>query len=527
MKRHVGLSLLLSTTLPLALPAQDFKWQQVDELGIKYRVYKKLKEIPLTLGTSHPNLRARYEPVAAGDFIWGSKGAFPWELKVYEFKSASGPTTSNRKPKSRKEAEAMARDMNMSKRKASSFREFITASGKDPTNREREFNPKAKGIAKKKNQGVGGKLPYTWWEYSDWADMQNRGSGERFRQLWYSCAAVYDLGDREVALVTHMPCKKDKLSSKHKGWARKMLLSTSLLKDKEIADGSTEDKLLRYAKTPERQKAVEAAVANIAGLDNWDVFTTESYIVLYSWPAGKNDKKKKNFLRSKDLAENMDRMRELYKEYYPPEEGTVFPYSVMRICSTVNEFQTYGKSGPGVVGWFSPRSKELVLFLSNDKEMTKTVAFHEGWHQYSDTYFPDVELQRWFDEGTGDYFGSFFWKGGKWKYDVSKMRKVSIKTIVSSKKFVPLNEIVTWNKDKFYGPQAANFYAQGYAMVDFLQRGGKKRTSGWDKSWANILETYRATMLEKKNPKKAVEAAFAGVDWDKFTKAWVKWVKSY
>lgn len=529
MKRHLGLSLLLIAALPMGLCAQDYSWERLDDLGIKYKVFQKLKQIPLKLGTSHPDLRARYEPGDAGDYIWGTKGRYNWDLRIFEFVPAAVvPLTGKDAPKSQQEAEDMARQMMAGKRSSSSFREFVTGGQqKDDSNYDRKFDPKAKGLARKGNKS-GTKPPYTWWEYTDNRPMHSPRTGENYDQLWYNCAAVYELDGREIALVTSMPLKRgNKLDSKYMRWVRSMLLSVTTLKEREMSGETADEQLFEHADTPERKKAVEAALANISGLDHWDIFTTESYIVLYSWPPKKNDKKRKNFLAAKDIAESMDRMRELYKEYYPPKEGTVFPYSVMRVCSTGEEFQKYGESGAGVVGWFSPVSKELVLFLSNDKEMTKTVAFHEGWHQYSDTYFPDVELQRWFDEGTGDFFGSFEWSGGRWRYDVSKMRKISIKTIVNTNAYQPLAEIVTWNKDKFYGDKAADYYAQGYAMVDFLQRGGDKRTSGWDDAWGEILETYRTTMLETKNPKKAVAAAFANVDWDRFTKAWVKWVKSY
>ena len=44
--------------------------------------------------------------------------------------------------------------------------------------------------------------------------------------------------------------------------------------------------------------------------------------------------------------------------------------------------------------------------------MTEAVTFHEGWHQYCDSYF-GFELQRWFDEGHGDYFGSLHARVGQ------------------------------------------------------------------------------------------------------------------
>ena len=47
------------------------------------------------------------------------------------------------------------------------------------------------------------------------------------------------------------------------------------------------------------------------------------------------------------------------------------PYSVFRVCATYEQFQKYGSSPRGVVGWFSPRSKELVVFQGGDSRMRK------------------------------------------------------------------------------------------------------------------------------------------------------------
>ncbi len=520
MKRTLLVPMAVVAVAALAA-AQDYTTDQIDDLGVKYRVFKKLARLPLKLGESHPNLRARYRPDNEGDYIWGSKGRFEWSFDVYEFKPAEAPAPATGEKNSK--GEAGARNVERAieaKFLATTFQEFVTSS-KDPDAQSRKFITKAKAV--KANRAVGKKLPYEYWEYTDVKKMHN--SYEEFDQLWCKCAAVYNVGDRQVALITDMPVKKDKLDPKHLDWAKSMLESLSLLKDKELAVAGEEadGELERWADTSERKEAVGKAKANIAGLDNWGMFTTPNYIVLFSWPKGKE----KDFRAdAAEIAAEMDRMRALYQEHYPPHDKMKLPYSVMRICSAEDEFHKYSENtGRGVIGWYSPLTKELVLFVG--RRDVKSTAFHEGWHQYANAYFGDaVELQRWFDEGTGDFFGAFEWQSGKWSYATSQMRKISIKTLVNTEKFVPLAEIVTWNKDKFYGDNAPDYYAQGYAMVDFL-RNGKRSRGRWDPAWGEILETYRRVMLETKNPKKAVETAFAAVDWDKLTKAWVAWVKDY
>ncbi|MCA8949283.1 MAG: hypothetical protein KDE27_07260, partial [Planctomycetes bacterium] len=197
----------------------------------------------------------------------------------------------------------------------------------------------------------------------------------------------------------------------------------------------------------------------------------------------------------------------------------------------------YGQSPPGVVGWYSPASKELVVFLDGDKMMgkgaTETVTFHEGWHQYADHYFhhPDspgrAELHRWFDEGHGDYFGSFRWEG-KWKYVGSDMRYEDCKNMVRVGDYIPFKELVYWDRSKFYGDRAPYRYAQAFSMIDFLRR-GPDEIRGFDPRWADVLDMYRKVTLVKGDCKLAVDTAFrefSEEDWQKIEDAWKAWVNS-
>ncbi len=521
-RRPLLLAALATLALPLA--AQDYRFDEIADVGVKFKVYRKLERLPLKLGQSSKYQKARYEPGGAGDYIHGRYGAFSWELNIYEFRKSepvapaegeksdgtdSGPQTKSSKPVD--------------------FRTWVVEAGMDGSNQDRKFLVKGKAVP-----GRGKRmLPHTWYEYTDTNKMTN--GSESFDQLWYSWAAVYEFPEREIVLVCHVPVKKGtKAERKHETWARTMLTSLALLDDDGNAEEDVDAERDLHADDDKKKAELEKAKGNIKDLPWWDYFTTPHYIVLYSWPSKHKDnheKRRKAYKNAKDLADDMERMHEMYEEYYPPHEKMLDTYSVMRICADYDEFRKYGDTGGGTVGWFSPFTKELVFFIAEVYQpgLTKAVAFHEGWHQYSDKYFNlemKSELHRWFDEGTGDFFGSHTWTGRKWEYETSKMRKIDIKTIVNTKKHVPWREIVSWNKDKFYGNRASDFYAQGYSMVDFL-RNGSRNKSKWDPTWEPILDTYRKVMLEEKDQKKAVEAAFQGVDWDKIEECWLAWVKDY
>jgi len=507
-----------------AVVCQEFRWERHERLGIQLQVHRKLKRIPLKLGESNPDLVARYEPITPSDYIHGGgHGPLSWDLKIYSFGSytdvpLTGPGAE----------EAQAKTAEQRALSSQSFADFV--SGRDdpdyPKNGERRFpSPDTgRGQQHRANKARGEKLPYRWWEFIDSYKMADYA--EVFDQNFYKLAAVYDIGRGEFAVIISIPVQGEVLEQKHRGWAHRMLLSVSRLND--AASGQREvntDELFRYAETPERKVAVARALDNVSGLTTWGIFTTQRYIVLYSWPSDSTlARQRKFFAAASDVADSLNQMALLYDDYYPRYEGMHVPYSILRICATASEFHKYsGTTRAGAIGWYSRRSKELVLFASRHE--TEAVAFHEGWHQYSDAYFDGAELHRWFDEGTGDFFGSFRRNGRKWSYGVSKMRKTPLKALVSSKKFVPLDEIVKWSDKRFYGPGAADYYAQSYAIVDFLHRG--KRSPGWDKAWNNILDTYRQALLDTRNADQAVDAAFAGIDWQKFTKSWVAWVKNY
>jgi hypothetical protein len=511
-----SLALLLSGAL---LTAQDgFKWDQIDDLGVKYLVFKKLERLPLKLGENDPHLRARYEPGGAGDYIHGARGSYSWDLNVYEFPKVVKQTTGKEAAKTPEEAAKEA----VNRRTAANFQIWVT-DGKDPRAKERKFKKKGLEVA-----GKGKKLPHKWWEYHDTQKMSN--GIETFDQLWYEFAAVYDFPEREIALVLNLPVKRGlEPTADHRSWAVTMLTSLALLKDDGETGEVTHAKKDQHADTEKRREALSKAKANISDLPWWDYFTTPHYIVLFSWDKDKPEKRPDALKKATKIADDMEHMYGLYEQYYPPHEKMADYYSVMRICQSYEEFSKYGDSRGGVVGWFSPMTKELVFFVGGEvfagKGFTNAVAFHEGWHQYCDKYF-GTELHRWFDEGTGDFFGSFTWSGRKFDYATSKMRKLEVKQFVNSGEFVPVREIVTWNKDKFYGGRASDYYAQAYSMVDFL-RNGKGNRALWDQAWDKVLDTYRQVALDTKDQKKAVEEAFRGVDWDKFQNAWIKWVKAY
>jgi hypothetical protein len=318
------------------------------------------------------------------------------------------------------------------------------------------------------------------------------------------------------------------------------------------ADEDLDARRDEHADSPARQAALKKLKANIGDLKNWDYFTTPNYIFTFSWEYDKPQTKRDMYRFSREMEARLEEIREKFEEFYPPEkspgslrrgapvtgaaegEEPAAPaaeevYSVIRICNDLEEFHKYGDTQYGVVGWFSPMSKELVIyydkgrvFLQNEDEML-AVCYHEAWHQYSDQYFPEVELHRWFDEGLAEYFGSLRKKGKRWSHVYHDGRLSSLQRQARAGQLIPSADIVTWDRAKFYGPRAADHYAQAYAMVDFLVRGKDVLGKRWNDRWSEILPTYAQVCLTEKSDTKAVAAAFEGVDWAGFEAGWNEW----
>ncbi len=528
MIRSVSIVGIAIVTLIGSASAQgDYQTQEINSIGVRMKVHKKLKQVPMKLGVKTLYLRAGFEPDNVGDYITGRHGVYSWGLRFYEFTdrregSGAAEVTGQADAGEKKETKA-------GRRKAkkpewhNNFRDWVTDTAS--AGGERKFIKKdVKTKAKGKKPG------YSWWEYSD---TSKRHDGVKpFDLVFYMTTIVLDSGPgKQIAAEVRIPIVSGrKLKSQHKKWAVTMLRSIELMEtsDEDLADARKDE----WAKTPMQKAALAKARANIQDLESWDYFTTEHYIILYSW---RPNKKRDSYRFALKLSKGMEGIREKYLEYFPPHEQIADIYPVLRICAKYDDFSRYGNSSPGVVGWFSPSTKELVVFddafnQMGGEEVVTAIAFHEGWHQYADSYFNSVELHRWFGEGVGDFFGGFEPSGRNWRYTPVKWRIDNVTKQRREESHVPFKDIVTWNKDKFYGnARTVDFYSQSYTFIDFLVRGKKKGGYGskWDPEWDMIMERYIQTMLKTKDQKKAVEAAFGNVDWDALEAAWQVWVDKH
>ena len=165
---------------------------------------------------------------------------------------------------------------------------------------------------------------------------------------------------------------------------------------------------------------------------------------------------------------------------------------------------------------------------------TWAVLNHEAFHQYVFYFFGNLSPHSWFNEGTGDFFSGFQLEGSRFKLEPFNWRIGTVKENIDPKnpagKYAPLKELVRWSQAEYYGQNKYKLgggenYAQGWSFIYFL-RTGKKKAKDWNPAWETILDTYLRTLVETDDLDKAVDKAFAGVDWNELERVWKNYILS-
>ncbi|MDA1260048.1 MAG: hypothetical protein O3A20_05445 [Planctomycetota bacterium] len=232
----------------------------------------------------------------------------------------------------------------------------------------------------------------------------------------------------------------------------------------------------------------------VAQTPGWRVVETPSKRYLIK--TNEEDKKKIN-----EVIKRLEASREVFEVDFPPETP-ITHISVVRVCASQEEFHKYGSTTPGVAGWFSPRTTELVLFFDNNMgpDAVLEVMTHEGFHQYCHFLFGQTEAHRWFDEGTGDYYGGFDMKGSKLVPDADMSgglkRAGEIKDMIRQGSVKPLGRHLRFDHGEWQsqGPSNVSGYAQSWSIIYFLRQGmrGKVSSKYWKKEYAEIIPNYIA-----------------------------------
>jgi hypothetical protein len=341
-------------------------------------------------------------------------------------------------------------------------------------------------------------------------------------------------------------CAEEELDDARKTWR---YVAEKLVIGEPVESKETQKWRRYYGKRPEfsapefRLKIRSAASA----LKDWDVDDSDNYILVYNTPD-------QALIRS--LKQRLEAIRRAYLELFPPA-GPIDAVSAVRICRDAADYKAYGgPSGSG--GYWNARAEELVFFDYADKdgergsgkEDSLIVLYHEAFHQYIYYSVGEVAPHSWFNEGYGDYFSGAVLNsyGEVAKIGVNPWRINTIQRAITESAFVPWEEIIRFEQPQYYNPGIRHIcYAQGWSMIYFLNQSADVQR---DPRWSQILRIYFDTLKEAhaqeteqlrkagltgddsqrmeaamRTRKKAVEAAFEGVDVKALERAWIAFTK--
>lgn len=234
---------------------------------------------------------------------------------------------------------------------------------------------------------------------------------------------------------------------------------------------------------------------DVAQTPGWDLIETPSKQYLIKT----NSEDRKDL---KAVIARLEASRRLYEQDFPPP-SPIKEISIVRICATQEDFNTYGQTGGGVAGYFNPRSEELVLYFpQGSAKMTMSVMTHECFHQYCHFLFERSAAHRWFDEGHGDYYGAWKMRGRNLvpnpDMGLGLARTPEIKRMFRNGTVKPLSKHIRFNHPEWQGqgPSNVSCYAQSFSIIYFLREGarGRVKRSYWKKDYGQIIPNYIKTL---------------------------------
>ena len=287
--------------------------------------------------------------------------------------------------------------------------------------------------------------------------------------------------------------------------------------------------------SPERRVAVRRKLTR-----GWKAEDTPNYVIVY-------DTADQPLIRK--IAYDIEVLRGEYQKYFPPV-GALDELATVRVCKDRDGYLAYGGMSDSA-GYWNATTEELVLYdarkpLKNqpsDDSDTLRVVYHEAFHQYIAESTGEIAPHPWYNEGHGDFFAGADVHGKLRSIGVNPWRIELARGLAEGGRHVPWREIVRYELRPFMD-DGYRCYAQSWSMIHFLRLAPEAQKR---EAWAAILPTYfetlkrafaaeldalgerRADPLERwkagfEARNRAVDAAFAGVDFEEIEAAWRAYV---
>ena len=510
------------------------KEQKVDEYGYAIRIIERWASIPQK--AEETQIVGSWKPEMKDIQLRGDYSAMGSELKIVRFRTPGAVTGSSeeieadqkkREDEKRRGREARARGGFFRGSKARTLEEYLKNNYKGARDRASVKTIKA---GKSPRRLKGELLEFT------------KGSS-------FVLAALFEEPDWTWGVIYE--AHEDYYEKEWAKLFKKSLTTFRVYKAKGEARRPTSNTDLKKLKGEEKREAIKSS---ISGNPGWWSLDTKNYVFL------SNVKDKKVI---KSLGKQIETIRaKVYEPMFPPSQ-TLDAICIVRVFEEQSEYHQYG--GPrGSAGYWDSSREELVLFKnfesvskSKSAAFTKSVMYHEAFHQYIYYAVGDLAPHSWFNEGHGDYFAGMVVSGSRVSSKPFSWRVATLKRRMSTKKgLIPIKSLVRLPQSEYYS-NAGLKYAQGWALVYFLRKVTRK------KEWKAIPDTYfsylrdnvAAFRQEKKAKgdssgesvdgipgvmvynfedrekvdqilKDAVNKGFEGVDYEKLDAAYQKWIKN-
>ena len=252
----------------------------------------------------------------------------------------------------------------------------------------------------------------------------------------------------------------------------------------------------------------EAAKKSIANMDGWWFAETQDYIFLSDVRSA----------LGKKLIQTLENTMPAYRKALVK---LVKPYSetkeihVVRIFENADDYKRYvGESHEWSIGLWDPSHRELVI-LAGGKDAAETMEIirHEGLHQYFFYASDMIPNAMWYNEGMACFCeGIKIDNRGKVTFGESVNRAAHVDQELD-KIVRAIPEVIRMDHNTFYAKSRDRLllnYSTAWALIWFLQKGAPSNRRY--AAYTTILPAYRKALLETKDPSKATEAAFEGID---------------
>ncbi len=340
------------------------------------------------------------------------------------------------------------------------------------------------------------------------------------------------------AVIVTGRCASDKYDEKWRDWER---TAENLRLYEPVEQVSERERHERYYAN-RRFKGVDFRIdVRMKLVDGWDLRDTQHYIILSH---GVDDL----FVRS--VSDQIEVIRKEYGEQCPPDQS-MDTVSLVRICRDAAEYKMYGGQS-GTAGYWSPAGRELVLFDASGmtqpgldgEHYTRSVLFHEAFHQYVQASLEQVPAHPWYEEGMAEYFGGARVERGRLrKIEPNRYRLSDIQNTLRGGGAYPWPTVIAMDPDVFQA-NSKQLYAQSWSMVYFL---AEAKVVAHNSRWRKILPTYFRSLRQNwiserrrlvgaspaaverargRAREAARKAAFKGIQWDSLHSAWAEFVLS-